>query len=100
MAQSKGLQTRIGLANARAEGRGMTVTLTDTVMVPEWAICYIEYGDHSGMDDEEIAMVDEWLSRYTVPTFSYGTDPHFTAYPAFGLACNAVATDVYEHKED
>lgn len=26
--------------------------------VPEWAVCYLEYGDHSGLDDHEIELCE------------------------------------------
>lgn len=31
--------------------------------VPEWAVCYLEYGDHSGLDDHEIELCEIFLKE-------------------------------------
>lgn len=70
--------------------------LYDTVDLPAYAVYYIEYGDSSGLDDEDIANIDEWLE--TLPphcTFSYGEESEFTPYPEFGLACDTIETEIW-----
>ena len=32
-------------------------------VIPTWAICYLEYGDGSGLEDEDIKKVDEFLDQ-------------------------------------
>lgn len=38
--------------------------LITTEQVPTWAIGYLEYGDSTGLTDEEIEAIDEWLNEY------------------------------------
>lgn len=32
------------------------------VAVPEWWLCYLEYGDTSGYADDELDKIDQWFS--------------------------------------
>ena len=75
------------------------IVQTDSVAMPTWAICYIEYGDSSDMTDEEAAMVDKWLTRYRRPIFRYGEEEFFSHRPAFGLPCTCVTVDISEDLE-
>lgn len=74
------------------------VVQTDSVAMPTWAICYIEYGDNSGMTDEEAAMVDKWLTRYRRPLISF-REEFFCSQPAFGLPCTCVTAAISEDLE-
>lgn len=65
---------------------------TYEVKLPAWAVCYLLNGDSSGMEDDEVSMVDSWIenspwsSVYAI--YDIGEDePSFTHYPAFGSAC-------------
>lgn len=72
------------------------------VIMPEWAICYLEYGDTDNLTAEDVAEVDSWLERlaklgYTSPTFDYQWEHEgngFYYYPAFGLGTQCVRTIV------
>lgn len=61
--------------------------------IPTWALPYLVNGDTSGLEDSEIAMVDEWWqeSADALPdgahlTFDYSGDEYFAWNTAFGLA--------------
>lgn len=71
--------------------------LVATENIPQYAVCYIEYGDGSGLEEEDIKNIDKFLSSYPGATFDYkeGTEG-FVAYPAFGLACDCIETDIYQ----
>lgn len=61
--------------------------------IPNWASCYIMYGDDSGLTPEDVAMVDKFVQdlekdglRLSHPIS--GSENEFNSYPAFGDACN------------
>ena len=37
-----------------------------TEKIPTWSLGYIINGDMTGLTDEEIRMIDEWLSKWKV----------------------------------
>ena len=61
--------------------------------IPVWAISALIYGDYSGLEDEDIALIENWINetRYDVVCPPEQEDYYFTSRPAFGLAC-----DVYD----
>ena len=71
-----------------------------TEKIPVWAVYYLEYGDPSGLDDEDIELVDEFISdnfeRGFVMDFPTGASSYFTSHPAFGKACEVYDIDFYE----
>lgn len=78
-------------------------TLT-TEKIPTWAICYLEYGDPTGLTDEDIEQVDEFISD----NFPHGfvmeivadedqcVTPYFASRPAFGGGCEVYDVNFYE----
>ena len=72
--------------------------LITTEQVPTWAIGYLEYGDSTGLTDEEIEAIDEWLNEYFPRGFVcvYHHDASFTFHPLWGLPCDAETVDFYE----
>lgn len=57
--------------------------------VPEWALCAIINGDCTGLNDDEIAMIENWLSgnQYGICVPIESEEAYFTSVPAFGLPC-------------
>jgi hypothetical protein len=73
----------------------------DTLSIPEWAVCAIEYGDFSGLSDEEESLINGFfedfpLSRFTI---QWGNDRFFSNNPAFGLPCTCIEAEIYEHQQ-
>lgn len=75
-----------------------------TEKIPTWAICYLEYGDPTGLDDDDIMAADAFITD-NFPTgyvmeISVDEDncvqPYFTHYPAFGLAGEVYSVNFYE----
>ena len=71
--------------------------------IPQYAICAIEYGDFSGLDEEDIDNInkfleDEFPNGFVVDWHSNDPDgePYFCRYPEFGLATDVVESDFYE----
>jgi hypothetical protein len=59
--------------------------------IPEWALVYMEYGDPSGLTEEEIALTDQFCRTNFPNGFMMNVDwnnaNELNAYPAFG-ECN------------
>lgn len=71
--------------------------------IPQYAICAIEYGDFSGLDDEDIDNINEFLECLFTNGFVVDWhinepegEPYFTSCPAFGMATEVVDADFYE----
>ena len=73
--------------------------LAGTYKIPTYAVCYIEYGDASGLNDDDIQMIDDFV-RTNFPK-GYIADwknldhPYFSSYPEFGKATDVVDADFY-----
>ena len=63
--------------------------------IPEWALCYIVNGDATGLTDDEIKMVDEFLelTHYEIITPCDLADPCFRRFPSFGMATTCIDCD-------
>ena len=66
----------------------------ETEQIPAWALSAIVNDDYSGLEDEDIKLIEDWFEEtgYThVCCPSDDDEPYFSPCPAFGLAC-----DVYD----
>ena len=67
-----------------------------TEPIPTWALCYLINGDCTGLNDNELAMIDKWYADNKVQTITTApenegsTHPYFSHFPAFGLASEVV----------
>ena len=68
--------------------------LLDTVSLPVWALCAVLYGDYSGLDDDQIELVEENIPENVVIDPEVESD--FTINPWFGMACDCVNANIYE----
>lgn len=67
--------------------------------IPEYAINAIEYGDYSGLSEDEEKMIHEWQTNNFPRCFivEWSADiSYFTTSPAFGLPCMVIDADLYE----
>lgn len=58
--------------------------------IPTWAICAIVNADYSGLEDEDIEILEKWLDTCGYDHIccpNEDAEPYFTPCPAFGLAC-------------
>ena len=57
-----------------------------------------ENGDPSGLTEEEVEEIDEWLHDNFPRGYvcEYHDDETFTRKPLWGLACNTTTVDFYE----
>ncbi len=68
--------------------------------IPEWALCYCVNGDATGLNEEEISIINEWMQDWQVEIISPIADEEgnhhsfFTRYPLFGLPTTAVECDI------
>jgi len=72
---------------------------TDTIKIPTYAICYLEYGDCSALEHGDIQAIDFFLERYNSPVFEYGEEKYFSHNPAFGLGMTCVECKVFEQEQ-
>ena len=82
----------------------MTITMESIIVkenLPCWSLPMIINGDSSGLNDEEIRMVEGWINFYaerraeswhvSVPNDAEGS---FNSRPAFGLPCDCIECDI------
>ena len=72
----------------------------NTYSIPEWAVCAIEYGDFSGLSEEEISLIEGFLEDFPLDRFTiqWGSDQCFSNNPAFGLPCTCIDAEFYAHE--
>ena len=66
--------------------------------IPDWAIVYMMYGDESGLDEEDVKLVDIWMKKNGLKSLVGVEDDSyddFSAHPAFGLPC-ATVTGIFQ----
>ncbi len=71
--------------------------------IPEYAVCAIEYGDFSGISEEDEREIKNFLKKefpkgYVVDWRANDRDaePYFSSRPAFGLTTSVIDADFYE----
>jgi hypothetical protein len=65
----------------------------ESVDLPQWAIPYIHDGDVSGLENEEVDLIDDWImSLPNGVTYCFGKNNSFCNNPAFGLPCSTTKT--------
>lgn len=58
---------------------------------PNWAVCYLLYGDDSGLTEEDKRDFNAWCNKEKINVtnlFDVSEETYFALYPQFGLACN------------
>ena len=62
--------------------------------VPTWALCYLINGDKTGLEDDEIRMVNDWMDRagvaWVCPPEEEDGGESFEIFPEFGEATMVV----------
>ena len=61
--------------------------------IPVWALCALINNDYSGLEDEDITLIDKWLetSGYTyVCCPDDDEEIYFSGFPAFGFASDVI----------
>jgi hypothetical protein len=70
--------------------------------IPQWSICYLAYGDDSGLTTEDRKLVDDFLLDLHREGWQLcegpieGSENAFCRYPLFGLACSTVDYEAYK----
>lgn len=72
--------------------------------IPIWAVGSLQYGDESGLSDDESHRLETWVNRfksegYTAITFDFtDDDSEFNIDPAFGLPCYTMNCTAWGYK--
>jgi hypothetical protein len=69
----------------------------DTYDIPTYSLPYLINGDVDGLDDTDIAAIEEWLQSIggEVTIDCSGSSSYFSSDPAFGLPADCEECDVY-----
>lgn len=73
---------------------------TSVEKIPTWSIGYIINGDSTGLTEDEIRMIDNWLNEWQVEIVSPITDgqgnaqPYFSHCPLFGFPAEVEECDI------
>ena len=54
-----------------------------TEPIPTWALCYLINGARTGLNENEIAMIDKWYANNKVQTITTATENEGNCYPYF-----------------
>ena len=66
--------------------------------IPVWALCALINGDYTGLEDEDIAIIEQWwdTTGYChVWSPADEEEPYFSSWPAFGLPCEVIECYCY-----
>ena len=78
----------------------------NTYDIPTYAVTYLEYGDSSGIEQDDIDNIDEWLTRELngfeslVFEWNHENNESFVHTPEFGLACQVIECTIWGHKTE
>jgi len=67
----------------------------DTVNIAEHFVCAIEYGDYSGLSEEDIFLLEDFLAEYPSCTFEYSKDVEYTMDDVTGFFANCYEVKVW-----
>lgn len=59
--------------------------------IPSWALSSILYADDTGLEKEDIELIQEWFAKSGYDYVCCPSDnqrPYFSHYPAFGKPCD------------
>lgn len=70
--------------------------------IPTWSLCYLINGDPTGLTEDEIREIDEWMGKWQVEIVApiegdNEIQPYFTYFPLFGLATDVVDCIIYHN---
>ena len=80
------------------------ITKYEDINFPSWALCALLNGDITGLNDDEIKMIDsfsaEWMESAKIDGGThFGQDTtgesYFSSNPEFGLDCDCYSMTVY-----
>ena len=72
------------------------IQLIEEATIAEYFVCAIEYGDYSGLNDEEEKHLDEWLANYPHCIFEYGESEEFAKCEITGLMGSCMDVKIYK----
>ena len=72
------------------------IQLIEEATIAECFVCAIEYGDYSGLTDEEEYQLDDWLKNYPYCIFEYGDYGEFTRCEITGLMATCINVKIYK----
>lgn len=77
---------------------------TNTFKMNKAFVCYLEYGDTDGLNEDEINTINNFLDRLGIEAQSYEytglDDSDFGPCDVTGLGCDRVTVNVLQWKDD
>lgn len=77
----------------------MAIDLYDTLTLAEHWACAIEYGDYTGLDDDEAQELDAWLTDYPGAVFVWGDEPLETIDAISGSFARCLEVNIFMEAE-
>jgi hypothetical protein len=75
--------------------RKIMLKYVDTLTVAEFWVCPIEYGDYTGLTEDEAAQIDAWLKQYPQATFEWQDEPLFAEDAITGLMSTCLEVKIW-----
>lgn len=67
----------------------------DTTTIADCWACPIEYGDYTGLTEDEITQLKDWLDQYPQATFEWQHEPLFAEDAITGLMSTCLEVKVW-----
>lgn len=77
----------------------MTLELIHETTVAEHWVCPIEYGDMTGLEDDEEAELGAWLAEFKGCTFEWGERTEFAKDEVSGLMAACVEVKIWRMRK-
>lgn len=75
------------------------LTLIDELSIAECYVCPIEYYDVSGLNDDEVPLIDAFLENFEGCTFIYDDVPYYTRDYITGMMATCLDVKVYKNED-
>jgi hypothetical protein len=73
----------------------MKLKLIDETVIGQHFVCPIEYGDVTGLSDDEEALLNQWLSDFPKAVFVWSDDRVFTRCQITWMMGDCVEVKIY-----
>lgn len=73
----------------------MKLELIEETTIGQHFVCPVEYGDMTGLSDEEEQMLDRWIAHYPSAVFVWGEEDEFARCDVTGMMSRCIEVQIY-----